>query len=61
MCPFFKDDRKKYLTDLPSQPDIHYLISLFDNPDQEFVNRLIKFIKLIMTIFDNRDEWEDGI
>ena len=61
ICPFFNDERNDYLIDVPSQPDVHHLIALFVNPDEAFLKRLTSFMRLIMTIFDHRNDWEDGL
>ena len=60
-CPFFNDERKKYLPDIPSHPDVYHMIQLFDNNEANHVCKLSIFIKLIMAIFEHRDEWELGL
>ena len=60
ICPFFVDERREYLPEIPSHPDVHHMILLFDNNETDKLRSLSYFIKLVMAIFDHRDEWEVG-
>ena len=60
-CPFFEDDRKKYLDPVPNHPDLFHVSSLFNSGDRTILRKLADFVDLIMKIFEHRDEWEDGI
>ena len=60
-CPFFEDDRKKYLDPVPNHPDLFHASSLFNSGDRTILRKLADFVDLIMKIFEHRDEWEDGI
>ena len=61
VCPFFSDERNMYLGEVPPLPQVYQLTEIFKEPENNFLTRLSKFARLIMTIFDHRDEWENGI
>ena len=61
VCPFFIEERKRYLERTPDQINDHYVHALFNSTDIAQVSKLASFVDLIMNIFYHREKWENGI
>ena len=59
-CPFFNDERELYLNPISNTLEIEPMLELFmsENPIQEKLQSIISFIKIVMYIFDHRNEWD---
>ena len=60
ICPFFDEERKRYLGVLPVHIDIHHMHALFNSKDIIQLSKLSNFVDLIMNIFLHREQWENG-
>ena len=58
-CPFFYDDRINYMGDIPQNHVNFHVMNMFK--DTMNINGLIKFINLIMSIFEHRNDWDHSI
>ena len=56
VCPFFDDERKIYLSAVPSNPDVFFIRDLFNPEDVKQLINLSKFVRLIMTIFEHSED-----
>ena len=60
-CPFFVEERKKYIDYTSDQIDIFHAKTMFNSIDPTLLNKLANFVDLIMSIFYHREQWEYGI
>ena len=59
-CTFFDEDREIYINQISNNGEIEPIISLLksENPNPEKIQNLISFVKIVMYIFDHRNEWD---
>ena len=60
-CPFFNDDRSKFLGNVSTNQDIYRVIELFQIHDINLIEGLLNFINLVMKIFENKNQWDKDI
>ena len=60
-CPFFVEERQKYIDYTFDQIDIFHAKAMFNSIEPTLLNRLANFVDLIMSIFYHREQWEYGI
>ena len=60
MCPFFNQDRSFYLSNISNNFELETILDLLrdESPNPEHLQKLISFIKVVMYIFDHRNEWD---
>ena len=64
-CPFFDEDRMMYLGNCfesyIENEEVEPVLNLFKTENPENIHNLIKFINIVMTVFDNKKEWDRDI
>ena len=60
VCPFFNQDRSFYLSKISNNFELETILDVFrdESPNPEHLQKLISFIKVVMYIFDHRNEWD---